>query len=136
MATMFGNAIGGGVDRLVRWLVIPITGLIPVLVRTGILFLLFAVLWIGFLAALVADPAMLVAARATIDDLPLVVQAVAWLLFLPVMGGLWAWTTDWPLVVRGALVIGLATWNLLVFIPRRETTSPAVVSQGAAPWTR
>lgn len=128
MATLFGNAIGGGVDRLVRWVVIPITGLIPVLVRTGILFLLFAALWLGFLAALVADPAQLVAAKAAIDDLPLVVQAVAWLLFLPVVAGLWVWTTDWPMLVRLVLVVGLAAWNLLVFIPRRETTSQAAAS--------
>jgi hypothetical protein len=128
MATMFGSAIGGGVDRLVRWVVIPITGLIPVLVRTGILFLLFAALWLGFLAALVADPAQLVAAKTAIDDLPLVVQAVAWLLFLPVVAGLWVWTTDWPMLVRLVLVVGLAAWNLLVFIPRRETTSQAAAS--------
>jgi hypothetical protein len=128
MATLFGNAIGGGIDRLVRWVVIPVTGIIPVLVRTGLLFLLFAVLWLGFLAALVADPAMLDAAAETIGDLPLLVQGVAWLLFLPLMGGLWVWSTDWPLLVRVVLVVGLAAWNLAVFIPRRDTASPAAAS--------
>ena len=125
MATMFGSAIGGGVDLLVRWVILPVTGIIPVLVRTGLLFLLFAALWLGFIAAAIANPAALDAAWAAIAGLPLVVQAVAWLLFLPLMGGLWVWTTDWSLVVRVALVAGIAGWNLLVFLPRRETTSPA-----------
>jgi len=128
MATVFGNAIGGGVDRLVRWVILPVTGIIPVLVRTGLLFLGFAALWLGFFAALVADPAALDAAWDAIVSLPLVAQAVAWLLFLPLMAGLWVWTTDWSLVVRVALVVGIAAWNLVVFIPRRETTSPAATS--------
>jgi hypothetical protein len=128
MATVFGTAIGGGVDRLVRWVIIPVTGLIPVLLRTGLLFAVFAALWLAFLAALIADPATLASLRAAIESLPLVVQAFAWLLFLPLLGGLWAWTTDWPLVVRAVLVVGLAAWNLVVFFPRRESTSPAVAS--------
>jgi len=125
MATMFGSAIGGGVDLLVRWVIVPVTGIIPVLVRTGLLFLLFAALWLGLTAAMVASPEALDAAWAAIGSLPLVVQALAWLLFLPLMGALWIWTTDWSLVVRVALVVGIAGWNLLVFLPRRATTSPA-----------
>jgi hypothetical protein len=128
MATVFGNAIGSSVDRLVRWVILPVTGIIPVLVRTGLLFLGFAAMWLGFFAALVADPAALDAAWDAIVSLPLVAQAVAWLLFLPLMAGLWVWTTDWSLVVRVALVVGIAAWNLVVFIPRRETTSPAATS--------
>jgi hypothetical protein len=122
---MFGSAIGGGVDLLVRWVILPVTGIIPVLVRTGLLFVLFLALWLGFIAAVVANPAALDAAWDTIAGLPLIVQAVAWLLFLPLMGGLWVWTTDWSLLIRLALVVAIAGWNLVVFLPRRETTSPA-----------
>lgn len=125
MATMLGSAIGGGIDLLVRWVILPVTGIIPVLVRTGLLFLLFAALWLGFIAALVANPAALDAAWDAILSLPLVVQAVTWLLFLPLMSGLWVWTTDWSLLIRIALVVAIAGWNLVVFLPRRETTSPA-----------
>ena len=57
MAILFGNVISGGVDRLVRWVVLPVTGIIPVLVRTGLLFLGFAALWLGFLFALDPDRA-------------------------------------------------------------------------------
>lgn len=128
MAIMFGNAIGGGVDRLVRWVILPVTGVIPVLVRTGLLFLGFAALWFGFFAVLVVDPSILESIRRTIEELPVVVQLVTWVLLLPVMGGLWAWMTDWPLVVRVLLVVGLAGWNLVMFIPRRETTSPVAAS--------
>lgn len=44
MATMLGSAIGGSVDLLVRWVILPVTGIIPVLVRTGLLFVAFAAL--------------------------------------------------------------------------------------------
>lgn len=126
MAMVLGNAIGGGVDRLVRWVVLPVTGVIPLLVRTGLLFLAFAAMWLGLLAALVTDPARLDSAWRSIGSLPLVVQGVVWLLFLPLMAGLWIWATDWPLVVRVVLILGLAGWNLFTFLPRRESTSPAV----------
>jgi hypothetical protein len=128
MATMFGSAIGGGVDLLVRWVILPITGIIPVLARTGLLFLAFAGLWLGFFVALVVDPAILVSVQHAIEGLPLPLQALAWLLFLPLVGGLWIWTTDWSLVVRVALVVAIAGWNLIVFLPRRETTSRAALS--------
>jgi hypothetical protein len=128
MATAFGNALGGGIDHLVRWVIVPVTGIIPILVRTGLLFLGFAVLWLGFFAALVASPATLDAVRHAIEGLPLAVQAVAWLLFLPLMAGLWAWGTDWPLLVRAGVVVAIAAWNLVVFFPRREAASPAAAS--------
>lgn len=122
----FADAIAGVVDRLVRWVVIPVTGVIPVLIRTGLLFAGFAALWVGFLALLVLDPARLDAIAAGLAALPLPLQALAWLLFLPLTAGLWAWSTDWPQVVRLVLVVGIAGWNLLVFLPRRESSSPAV----------
>jgi hypothetical protein len=48
----------------------------------------------------------------------LLVQIVVWVLFLPVMVGLWVWETSWPLVVRLVVVIGIAGWNLLIFLPK------------------
>jgi hypothetical protein len=122
---MLDNAIGGGMDRLVRWVILPVTGVIPLLVRTGLLFAGFAVLWLGFLVAMVVDPSILDTVRRGLEGLPLPVQAVAWLLFLPLTAGLWVWGTDWALAVRVALVIAIAGWNLIVFLPRREPVSPA-----------
>ena len=50
--------------------------------------------------------------------LPLLVQVVVAILFLPVVAGLWVWETTWPLLVRLILVIGVAGWNLLIFLPK------------------
>jgi hypothetical protein len=125
MAALFGTAVGGSIDRVVRWFVLPITSVIPVLVRTGILWLAFALMWAGFLITVVVDPAALDAAWRAIGAMPLIGQALLWLLFLPVMAGLWTWATDWPLVVRLVLILALAAWNLIVFLPPRGTDSPS-----------
>ncbi len=115
--TAFGQLIAGTVDRAVRWVVIPVTSAIPVLVAHGILLAVFAALWLAFGVALVADPSALDRTWTAIAQLPLVLEAAAWLLFLPVMGGLWVWSTDWPTILRIGLVAGIAAWNLLVFLP-------------------
>jgi len=125
---MLGNAIGGGMDRLVRWVILPVTGVIPFLVRTGLLFAGFAALWAGFLVAMVLDPSILDTVRRSLESLPFLLQAVAWLLFLPLTAGLWVWGTDWAPIVRVVLVVGIAGWNLLTFLPRREPASPASAS--------
>jgi hypothetical protein len=88
------------------------------LAETGVLFVLFAVIWVGFGVALIWSQGSLDAAWQSIRSLPLIVQGIAWLLFLPVMLGLWIWETTWPLVLRLLLVVGIAGWNLLVFLPR------------------
>ena len=133
MADRFGTFIAGTIDRLVRFVVVPITSLIPRLVSSGALLGLFALLWLGFGGALLADRGALDSAARSVDQLPLPLLALVWLLFLPLMAGLWIWGTDWPLVVRLGLIAGLAAWNLLVFLPRREPASetPSVASPAA-----
>ncbi|HEU5205274.1 MAG TPA: hypothetical protein VFU17_13365 [Candidatus Limnocylindrales bacterium] len=118
----FGKLIGTSIDALVRWVVVPVTGVIPRLVSSGVAFVLYGALWVGFGAALVTNPGALDEAWQSIAQLPLPVQAVVWLLFLPVMAGLWVWGTDWPVLIRLVVVIGIAAWNLLVFVPRSEGT--------------
>jgi len=88
------------------------------LAEYGILFGIFAVIWIAFAVGLIWSQGTLDEAWATIRGLPLIVQAVVWLLFLPVMVGLWIWETTWPVIVRLMLVVSIAGWNLLVFLPR------------------
>jgi hypothetical protein len=126
MTVVAGNRFERGIDRFVRWVILPVTGIVPVLVRTGLLFVGFAALWVGFFAALVFDPATLDRVWQAVAGLPLVAQAVVWLLFLPLTAGLWVWQTDWPLAVRVVLIVGVAGWNLLVFLPRRGAAAPAV----------
>lgn len=96
LATGLGNAVGS-------------------LAESGILFVLFAAIWIGFGAALIWSQGSLDEAWRWASSLPLLAQAVVWLLLLPVMAGLWVWETTWPLVVRLMLIGGLAGWTLLVF---------------------
>lgn len=125
----FGKLIGTTVDTLVTRIVIPITSVIPRLVSSGALLAVFATLWLAIGATVVANPAGLDATWRAIGEWPFPVQAIGWLLFLPVMAGLWIWATDWPLAARIVLVVGLAGWNLLVFIPRRERPTAAAATE-------
>jgi hypothetical protein len=88
------------------------------LAEHGVLFAVFALLWVAFGVALVASQGSLDQAWESIRQLPLPLQLVVWVLFLPVMAGLWVWETSWPLIVRLVLVLGIAGWNLLVLLPR------------------
>jgi hypothetical protein len=101
------ETVAAGLGNSVGWLA-----------EYGVLFAIFAVIWIAFGVGLVWSQGSLDQAWQTIRGLPLVVQGLVWLLFLPVMAGLWIWETTWPLVVRLVLVIGIAGWNLLVFLPK------------------
>lgn len=98
----FGNGVGGAVS----WMA-----------DMGVLFAVFALLWFAFGAAIVWREGTLDQTWARVQSLPLVVRALVWLLFLPVMVGLWIWERTWPRLVRLVLVLGLAFWNLLVFLP-------------------
>lgn len=121
----FGRLIGSTIDGLVRVIVIPVTSLIPRLVSSGIVLVIYAAIWIAVGVALVTNPAALDDAWRTIGALALPLQGLVWLLFLPVMAGLWVWGTDWPEVVRLVVLAGLAGWSLLMFIPRREQAATA-----------
>jgi hypothetical protein len=101
------EALASGLGNSVAWLA-----------ENGVLFGIFAVIWIAFGAALIWSQGSLDQAWQTIRDLPLIGQVVAWVLFLPVMIGLWVWETTWPFVLRLLFVVGIAGWNLLVFLPR------------------
>ena len=103
---------------IINWTVVPVTSLIPFLASHGILLATFGALWALFGFALVLSRPSLDGAWTWIRHLPLVAQAMAWLLFLPVLAGLWIWRSRWPLVSRLVLVAGLAGWNLLVFLPQ------------------
>jgi hypothetical protein len=92
--------------------------------ENGILFAIFAVIWISFGAALIFSQGSVDQAWQTIRTLPLIIQIVVWVLFLPVMIGLWVWETSWPLLVRLVLVAGVAGWNLLMFLPKALQAKP------------
>jgi hypothetical protein len=81
-------------------------------------FALFGILWLAFAAALVWSQGSLDETWRWISGLPLILQGVVWLLFLPVVAGLWAWETSWPLIWRLVVVGGLGVTNLFLFFPR------------------
>jgi len=103
---------------VVDGIIVPVANTIPVLLASGALFVLFAALWLAFGAGLLLDPGAVDATWEWIRGLPLLLQGVAALLFLPVVVALLAWETAWPLVVRLVLVVGLAGWSLAIFLPR------------------
>ena len=105
-------------ERLIEALATGLGDGIGWLASSGALFVVFAVLWVGFGAALLWSQGSLDAVWKWMQGLPLLIQGAAWLLFLPVTVGLWVWETTWPLLVRLTVIAGVAGWNLLVFLPR------------------
>jgi hypothetical protein len=81
---------------------------------------ILAILWLGFAAALVFNQAILDTVWQTLRGLPIVGQAVVWLLVLPVAAGLWIWESPWPLWIRLILVVGLAIATICTFYPRHS----------------
>lgn len=106
------------IDGILVPVITALTAPIPFLAASGLLLVVFAGIWIAFAIALVREPARIEAAWRRLRLLPLVVQALAWVLFLPVLAGIAIWRTGWPQLARIALVGGLAGWNLLMFLPR------------------
>ena len=101
------ESLASGLGNSVAWLA-----------ENGVLFGIFAIIWIAFAAGLIWSQGSLDQAWTAIRGLPLIVQIFVWVLFLPVMIGLWIWETSWPLIVRLVLVVGVAGWNLLMFLPK------------------
>ena len=110
-------------ERIIETLANGLGGAIGVLAESGVLFVVFALLWVAFGAALVWSQGSLDDAWQWLRDLPLPIQGVVWVLFLPVTIGLWVWETSWPVLVRLVLVLGVAGWNLLMFMPRVAPTA-------------
>jgi hypothetical protein len=101
------ETVASGLGNSVGWLA-----------ENGILFGIFAILWIAFAVGLIWSQGSLDQAWNTVRGLPLIIQVFVWVLFLPVMIGLWMWETTWPLIVRLVLVVGVAGWNLFIFLPK------------------
>ena len=108
----------GRMDRLIETLASGLGNGIGWMAEHGILFGIFAILWLAFGAALVWSQGSLDQAWSTLRSLPLPLQIVVWILFLPVTAGLWIWESTWPLIVRLVIVAGVAGWNLFMFLPK------------------
>ena len=111
-------------ERIIESLATGLGNGVGWMAESGVLFLVFLVMWVAFGAALVWSQGSLNQAWETVRSLPLIAQVVVWVLFLPVMAGLWVWETSWPLILRLVVVAGIAGWNLLIFLPRALQAKP------------
>ena len=72
-----------------------------------------AMLWVGFAIALVVNREWLDLLWNGMRSLPSVAEIVVWLLFLPIMVGLWIWESSWPTFVRLLAFAGIVVWTLV-----------------------
>jgi hypothetical protein len=81
------------------------------------MFALSLVVTAAFGYLLVTDPGRLTEVWTWTRSLPLVVQLLLWLLFLPWMIALWIWTLPWAMPVRLVLVVGVLAFTLWLLFP-------------------
>ena len=74
---------------------------------------IFAMLWVGFAIALVVNREWLDLLWNWVRALPFVAEIIIWLLFLPIMVGLWIWESSWPALVHLLAFAGIVVWTLL-----------------------
>lgn len=82
-------------------------------------FAILTLLWAGFFAALVINPASLDSAWQAFTSWNLIIKLVVGLLALPLVAALWVWQNSWPLLLRLLLVAGLAWVTIYTFFPKR-----------------
>lgn len=71
----------------------------------------------AFAFYLLSDPTRLDDMWMWSRSLPLAVQAVVWLLFLPWMIALWIWSMPWAFAVRIVLVVGILLFTEYLMFP-------------------
>jgi ABC-type proline/glycine betaine transport system permease subunit len=74
---------------------------------------IFAMLWVGFGIALVVNREWLDLLWNWVRALPSVAEIIVWVLFLPIMAGLWIWESSWPALVSLLAFAGIVVWTLL-----------------------
>ena len=73
----------------------------------------FAILWVGLAFTMIVNPALLDQIWNWVRALPLLQEIIAWVLFLPIMVGLWIRESFWPMIFRWLATAGLVGWTLL-----------------------
>lgn len=74
---------------------------------------IFVMLWVGFVIALVVNREWLDVLWNWAQALPLVPKILVWVVFLPIMVGLWIWESSWPTLGRLVGFTGIVGWTLL-----------------------
>ena len=73
----------------------------------------FAILWVGFAIALIVNREWLDLLWNWVQALPTVVEIIVWILFLPIMVGLWIWESSWSDPVRLLAFAGIVAWTIV-----------------------
>ncbi|MCB9136172.1 MAG: hypothetical protein H6636_12145 [Anaerolineales bacterium] len=74
---------------------------------------IFLMLWVGFVIALITNREWLDMLWNYAQALPLVPRIIIWMIFLPIMVGLWIWESSWPALGRVSGFIGIVAWTLV-----------------------
>jgi hypothetical protein len=72
----------------------------------------FAMLWVGFIIALVVNREWLNLLWSWVGTLPVLAEIIVWVFFLPIMVGLWIWESSWSALVRLVAFAGIVVWTL------------------------
>ena len=75
--------------------------------------LIFVMLWVGFVIALIVNREWLDVLWNWAQALPLIPKIIVWMLFLPIMVGLWIWESSWPTLGRLVGFTAIVGWTLL-----------------------
>jgi hypothetical protein len=73
----------------------------------------FAVLWIGFIIALVVNREWLTTLWNWVQDLPAVPRIFIWVVLTPIMTTLWIWESSWSTFGQVAGFAGIVAWTLV-----------------------
>ena len=73
--------------------------------------LMFVILWIGFVIVLLKNRTWLDLLWDWVQMLPILLQIIVWLVFLPVMVGLWIWKSSWSTFVTLLALTGMLIWT-------------------------
>ena len=74
---------------------------------------IFVVLWVGFVITLVVNPEWLDLLWNWVRALPSAAEIIVWVLFLPIMVGLWIWESSLTSLVRLLAFAGIVVWTLM-----------------------
>jgi len=74
---------------------------------------ILTILWVGFFVALAVNREWLDLLWNWVRGLPAVAEIIVWVVFLPIVVGLWIWESSWPTLVRTLAGAGIVGWTLL-----------------------
>lgn len=80
---------------------------------------IFAILWFGFLLALLINQDWLSLLWSWVQSLPLTLRITAWIILTPIMLGLWIWHSSWPIsgqILGFAAIVGWTAIAIYNFV--------------------